>query len=619
MEELRIFERFFELSADLFVVATTQWRVLQVNDALQSALGWPRPKYLDGGLLELVHPEDMSMTLALIGSSQERLECTHRLRTAAGSYRSIAWQVGRASSPELGVALFLHGSDVTERLAEQRHLSRSRELVSDAFELAELAVIEQDLASGATTLTSRLRELLQLDETDAQLSMTTLDQFVVADDVHRYLDYRELLASASKAPLPPLQLRLRTARGETREVRLWARRTSDDTGQDKRELIVIQDVTQQSLLQAKLRLAERLTSLGTMAAGVAHEINNPLAFVLANLNVVKGELASLPAIPGVDLIDLRDAVAEALEGAERVRQIVLSLKPFARIDDHQRGHCDIVRILQASLNMAKNELRHRARIVSDLKPVAPVFANEARLGQVFLNLLVNAAQAITDGHAAENQVTVLTREEGEQVVVSITDTGCGIPADVLPRIFDPFFSTKQIGEGTGLGLFISLGIVKDAGGAITVTSKLGSGTTFEVRLPIDLGTHSEISSTPVPLRRRAKVLLVDDEASILRSLERLLGKAHDLTLAQSGREALALMGAGLQYDLVLCDLMMPEISGMDVWEQLTPAQRQVCVFMTGGTFTERAQRFLATAKPPLLEKPFTATTLEGLLRRAQSR
>ncbi|MDP1823791.1 MAG: PAS domain-containing protein [Archangium sp.] len=607
VNELRVFELFFELSADLFVVATPDHRVLEVNDAVKTVLGWPSEKYFGRGLLELVHPDDVALTLS------QAAEYTTRLQAADGSYRSIGWHVARGSTPHLGEALFLRGTDVTQRLAEQRQIGRSRELLDEAFELAELAVIERDLVESTAHLTSRLRELLQLDE-GSGLTATTLDQFIATDDLPRYRAY--LQALTPNTPPPPLQLRLRTARDEPREVRLWARRITDGSGVGTRELVVIQDVTQQSLLQAKLRLAERLTSLGTMAAGVAHEINNPLAFVLANLNVVKGELAALPPIPGVDLVDLRDAVNEALEGAERVRQIVLGLKPFARIDEHQRGHCDVVRIVEASLNMAKNELRHRARIVTDFQPISAVFANEARLGQVFLNLLVNAAHAMPDGHAAENRVTVATRQDGDQVVVAVSDTGRGIPAEVLPRIFDPFFSTKQIGEGTGLGLFISQGIVKDAGGVISVTSTLGAGSTFEVRLPVAVGTFTGSSTTPVPARRRARVLLVDDEPSILRSLQRLLSKSHDLTLAHSGREALAKLNAGLEYDLVLCDLMMPEVSGIDVWEQLTPAQRQIFVFMTGGTFTERAERFLAATNPPVLEKPFTATTLEGLLLKA---
>jgi PAS domain S-box-containing protein len=613
VNELRVFEQFFELSADLFVVATPDHRVLELNKAVQRTLGWPNEKYLGAGLLELVHPDDLRLTLA---QGVDNREYTTRLRASDGSYRSINWHAARGSTPQLGDALFLRGHDVTPRLAEQRQVSRSRELLGEAFELAELAVIERDLVDSTAHLSSRLRELLQLGEGAGPITATTLDQFIASDDLDRYRAYLHKVTPNTTPP--PLQLRLRTALGETREVRLWARRSTDESGGGTRELVVIQDVTQQSLLQAKLRLAERLTSLGTMAAGVAHEINNPLAFVLANLNVVKGELARLPPVEGVDLEDMRAAVSEALEGAERVRQIVLGLKPFARVDEHQRGHCDLNRVVEASLNMAKNALRQRANIVKDLKATAPVFANEARLGQVFLNLLVNSAQAMPDGRETENRVTVASRDEGDQVVVTVSDTGAGIAPEVLPRIFDPFYSTKQIGEGTGLGLFISQGIVKDAGGIISVTSTLGEGTTFEVRLPIATTTFTGSSTTPVP-SRRARVLVVDDEPSILRSLQRLLGKAHELTLAHSGKEALALLQSGAHYDLVLCDLMMPDASGMDVWEQLSPEQRQRFVFMTGGTFTARAERFLETHRPAVLEKPFTATTLEGLLLRAQSR
>lgn len=611
VDELRVFQLFFELSADLFVVTTTDHRVLQVNAAVKETLGWPSEKYFGRGLLELVHPDDVALTLSQRGAAGER-EFTSRLRALDGSFRSINWQIARGTTPRLGEALFLRGNDVTQRLADQERVLRARERLGEAFELAELAVIETNPADGTAQHTTHLRELLQLREGQAVIR---IDDFIVPEDLPRYRDYLGKLTPHT--PPPPLPLRLRTALGELREVRLWARRALEEA--EARELVVIQDVTQQSLLQAKLRLAERLTSLGTMAAGVAHEINNPLAFVLSNLNVVQGELARLPEAPGVNLVDLRDAVSEALEGAERVRQIVLSLKPFARIDEHQRGACNIPRIVEASLNMAKNELRHRARVVKELRAVSPVFANEARLGQVILNLLLNAAQAMPDGRVTENLVTVTTRQEGELVIISVTDTGSGIAPEVLPRIFDPFFSTKQIGEGTGLGLFISQGIVKDAGGTMTVRSALGVGTTFEVRLPIAQQTAESTAITPLPSRRRARVLVVDDEPSILRALERLLGKANDLTLARSGREAISLLTAGLDYDLVLCDLMMPEVSGIDVWEQLTPPQRQSLVFMTGGTFTERAERFLAEQKPVVLEKPFTATTLEGLLQRAQSR
>jgi PAS domain S-box-containing protein len=612
VDELQVFQHFFELSADLFVVGSANYDVLEVNSAVARTLGWPSEKYLGKGLVGLVHPDDLEHTAASVARGGE---FQNRVLASDGSYRTIGWHVAHGATPQLGAVMFLRGTDITQRVTEQRQLSRSRELLAEAFELAELAVIERDRPETTAQLTSRLRGLLQLRKDASPLTASGLEQFVMPEDLPRYRSYLEQLNPSA----PPLQLRLRTALGEAREVRLWARRNLDEAAGEARELVVIQDVTQQSLMQARLRLTDRLSSLGTMAAGVAHEINNPLAFVLANLNVVKGELAAMPEVPGIDVEDLRAAVSEALEGAERVRQIVSSLKPFARVDEHQRVQCDIGRILDASLNMARNELRHRALVVKDLQPVGPVFANEARLGQVFLNLLINAAQAMPDGRVTENRVTVTTRQEGDQVLIAVKDNGTGIPPELLSRIFDAFFSTKQIGEGTGLGLFISQGIVKDAGGTLSVTSTVGVGTTFEVRLPVAQNTFTGSANTPVPTRRRARVLVVDDEPSILRSLERLLGKQHDLTVAHSGNEALDLLASGLEFDLVLCDLMMPELSGIDVWERLNERQRQIFVFMTGGTFTERAERFLAETRPAVLEKPFTATTLEGLLLRAQRR
>lgn len=603
VNELRIFERFFESSADLLLVLSDDLRVQEVNAAICMVLATAREVLLGRSFLELLPPglrDDLEARLAKTG---ENLDAIVSLETPGRGERTVAWRFSRSPTSLAGGAWFVRGQDITERTLEVQQITRSREQLTEAFELAELAVLERDLWTGRSSATARLRELLQLDTEVSEAF--NVDEFVVPEDLAVFHKARSHQA--------PQAVRLKTARNEVREVRIWSRRTA------AHELLVIQDVTRQSLLQAQLRLAERLTSLGTMAAGVAHEINNPLAFVLANLNVVKSELARMPDVPDIDMVDLRDAVNEAIEGAERMRQIVQGLKPFARADEHQRGHCDITRIVQASINMAKNELRHRARIVTELRQVAPVFANEARLGQVFLNLLVNAAHAMPDGHAAANLVTIVTRQEGETVIVSISDTGTGIPPEVLPRIFDPFFSTKQIGQGTGLGLFISQGIVKEAGGEMSVQSAQGMGTTFEVRLPAATPSFAPTTMTPLPVRSRARLLLVDDEPSILRSLERLLGKAHDVTLAHSGREALALLSAGLEYDLILCDLMMPETSGIDVWEKLSAEQHEKFVFMTGGTFTERAERFLAEAKPQVLEKPFTATTLEELLRRTQTR
>ena len=237
--------------------------------------------------------------------------------------------------------------------------------------------------------------------------------------------------------------------------------------------------------QAQLRMADRLATVGTLSAGVAHEINNPLAYTLANLAFVRDALRRLPdSLPGVDVPELRASIAEANEGAERVRRIVKDMKVLSRMDDDRIGVVDVEAALDASLNMAIHELRHRAQVVKDYGRVPLVRCNEGRLVQVFLNLLVNASQAIAGNAPERNEVRLATCIDGRgQIAVEISDTGMGIPEEVLPRIFDPFFTTKPVGVGTGLGLSICHSLITAMGGAIEVASKVGVGTRFLIVLP----------------------------------------------------------------------------------------------------------------------------------------
>jgi PAS domain S-box-containing protein len=237
--------------------------------------------------------------------------------------------------------------------------------------------------------------------------------------------------------------------------------------------------------QAQLRMADRLATVGTLSAGVAHEINNPLAYTVANLSYLRDALARLPdELPGVDLEELRSSVAEACEGAERVRRIVKDMKTLSRMDDERIGAVDVEAALDASVNMALHEIRHRAQVVKDYGRVPLARCNEGRLVQVFLNLLVNAAQAIPGNAPERNEVRLATCVDGQgRVAVEISDTGMGIPEEILPRIFDPFFTTKPLGVGTGLGLSICHSLVAAMGGEIEVASKVGIGTRFLILLP----------------------------------------------------------------------------------------------------------------------------------------
>jgi signal transduction histidine kinase len=260
----------------------------------------------------------------------------------------------------------------------------------------------------------------------------------------------------------------------------------------QRELREATTRAEQRRLQEQLMVAERMASVGALAAGVAHEINNPLAAVVANLELALRAVERLPSdLP--DLAELRAELRDAHEAAHQVRQIVRDVKVFSRPVDERGGPVDVRQVLDSTVRMAWNEIRHRARLVRSYQPVPPVWTTDARLGQVFLNLLINAAQAIDTGRFESNQIRLSTgTDEQGRARVEIADTGTGISAENLGRIFAPFFSTKPRGTGTGLGLAISQRIVKELGGEIRLASEPGCGTVATVLLPAATPTRSAV-------------------------------------------------------------------------------------------------------------------------------
>jgi len=395
----------------------------------------------------------------------------------------------------------------------------------------------------------------------------------------------------------------------------------------------IRDLTERRRMENQLIFAGRMAAVGTLAAGVAHEINNPLAYIVANIDFVRHQIATFASRVGraggmaaggdvgPALDEAGEALAEARQGAERVRNIVRDLRVFARGDEEQSGPVALRRVLDSSINIAWNEIRHRARLVKDYGDTPMVEANESRLGQVFLNLLLNAAHAIPEGETERNEIRVSTRTDGRgHAVVEIRDTGGGIPAAIREKIFDPFFTTKSAGEGTGLGLWICSGILSALGGEIGVDSEMGKGSSFRVTLPpvaIETPTTGA-ARAPVDVEAPGgRLLIVDDEPMILGALRRSFSSDYHVTCVGDGRRALERIRSGERYDVILCDLMMPEITGMDLYAELSklaPDQAERVVFVTGGAFTARAREFLERIPNARVEKPIDFQNLKLLLR-----
>jgi PAS domain S-box-containing protein len=377
-------------------------------------------------------------------------------------------------------------------------------------------------------------------------------------------------------------------------------------------VVMVSDVSDRRKLQAQLLLADRMSSLGTLSAGVAHEINNPLAYVIGSLDLLVARLPELsPSLPQPEARFVQEQLKRAREGTARVRRIVRDLKSFSRADEETITPTDLRKSLDTAITLVWNEIRHRARLVREYDGLPRVRANEARLGQVFINLLVNAAQAMPEGDIDHNTLRVIGRTDAlGNAVVEIRDTGCGIPPENLDRIFEPFFTTKPVGEGTGLGLAICHGIISSLGGTISVQSEVGKGTLFRVVLPVASAEAGAVRAPPGAVARptlRGRVLIIDDEKELTDVTREGLSDLHDVRATQDARQALEWIAAGERFDLILCDMMMPLMTGMEFHTRLAalvPEQADRVVFMTGGAFTPRAREFLTRLPNLRLEKPF---------------
>jgi two-component system, NtrC family, sensor kinase len=384
----------------------------------------------------------------------------------------------------------------------------------------------------------------------------------------------------------------------------------------------IRDITDRKRLEAQLRLTDRMASVGTLAAGVAHEINNPLAYVCSNLAYLGRELEQ-PALPPEALPELREVVAETEEGIGRVRAIVQDLKTFARSDENRFGPVDLHQVIEGALRLVRNELQYRARLERALEPVPPMRGNEGRLGQVVVNLLVNAIQAFPQHDLKHNLLRVSTRPEGaERVVVEVEDNGPGMSKEVLERIFDPFFTTKPVGVGTGLGLAICHSIVQSMDGQIEVQSTPGRGSRFRLTFPVykkePEQTQAAAAERAEPAGPRRRLLLIDDEPAVGTSVRRLLQDVHEVHAVQDAREALHLLQRGERYDAILCDMVMPGMSGVDFLrelEQREPSLARRTGLMSGGAFSMQAKEFISTRASELLEKPFEPERLRTFVER----
>jgi PAS domain S-box-containing protein len=625
-----------ETSGDAMLAWDRQGRVTDANSAAAVLSGRGRLELIGTPIAELLDP----VPHPSLATQTEGARYALLARTPSGLRRTTVAATVTAVEHDALVAAHALLRDLTQVVQAEREaavrLARIHELEEQHRTLldnAPLIIFRLDPATGAIVYLNRHAERL-LGVPTAEALATPGFLRAAHADAQGVAAFDAAVARAGQgARSSPYEARMKRRVGEEITVRGFVYPLLAERGRVAAIEGVLADVSAEQAARTRLVQADRLSTLGTLAAGVAHEINNPAAFILLGLDLLDRMLFGAgvvmdPAVAG----NVHDTLGELRDSIRRIVDIARDLRLFASPpapEGGRRAIVDVNRTVESALSLVRGQILERAQIERKLEEVPPVLMDDGRLGQVMVNLLVNAAQAIPKAHAGDQRITVATRSDGHTVEIEVRDTGVGIPPENMSRIWQPFFTTKSADVGTGLGLSISREIVERACGSIRAESPVPgtdppSGTRFLIRLPAAGDAEPEIArSSPIPQEvvRPARVLIVEDEPALARALAEEIGRQHEVTVAPGAEAALARLQAA-RFDVVLCDLRMPGMSGESLYarvEEKDPDQADAFVFMTGVGFGADVERFLKDSGRPVLEKPFPARAALEVIAKVRKR
>lgn len=608
-----------ETLPDGIVVHDPQGGVRYANAAFLDLVGADESSIIGRPILDLLHPDEHPLL-------RERMRAVIETGTASTPrvFRYLRSDGTTVMAESRGVRLregdddlvLVSVHDLTEERRSRRALEESIALFRTLIDHLRIGVLVQGPNAEILVSNDAAHELLGLD-VDQLLGKTSFDPDwnVVREDGTDFPGPLHPVPSAIRERRPIRDVVMGVYRPRRRD-RVWllvnAEPQLGPNGDVLQVICTFSDITEQRRIQAQAASGDRLASLGRLAAGVAHEVNNPLAYAMSHLELLQRTRMDE---------EQREHLGRIEDGARRVRAIVDDLRTLSRGDDEQRGPVDLRQVVEAAVAVVSPLARHRATLTTHIDPVPMVEGNASRFGQLVINLVMNAVDAIEEGHARENTITLRLRARGEtHVRLEVEDSGAGIPPDVIGHVFDPFFTTKPIGAGAGLGLSICHGIVTSVGGTIDVESD-GRGTIFRV----DLLTTSATNPAPRPLDEPSAlpstILIIDDEVNLGAALALLLQPRHRVQVETRASVALERILGGEKFDVIFCDLSMPEMSGMDLFETLKardPAHARRTIFMSGGALTERAARFLHEHADSCLMKPFTFLEMDQTIARVRA-
>lgn len=543
----------------------------------------------------------------------------------------------------------LFARDTTDRMKSELELVKSqaryRQLIDNSLDLIAIFTGDYKLQF----VTPNVEAIVGY--TPAQLRRIQLFDHISPDDV---VTVRSTIEALLEAPHTPQSTEIDVLHKDGHVVTLETRARAVGDGEPA-IIVNARDVSarkESEALRDKLIRADKLAAIGQLAAGVAHEINNPSAYICTNLFVLQELVRELAQVhddfkerlherspdyatefqhvlaqTGIaDLIDDIEAIVRTnLTGMDRITRIVRDLRTFSRDEPPRVEPVDVNSAVTTALNMVRSRIDYVARLELELGESLPAVAAEhTRISQVVVNLLVNASQAISEDSTNDDPfVRVSTTSMEDHVAITIEDNGTGIAPDIESRLFEPFFSTKVADFGTGLGLWLSSQIVESFGGRLTYSTRIGEGTCFEVSLPCRHGTDRPVKqpgrvlqqTPPMGTGAPKRILLIDDDELVLDSYRRMLGESHDICLACGGKRALEILDGSHDFDLIICDLDMPGIDGIRIHQYLqrrAPELLERCVFCTSGIHTRRTRSFTEKCAR-CLEKPISSNRMNELL------
>jgi PAS domain S-box-containing protein len=603
------------------VGARPDLRFLHSTEAAQALYGRSREELIGLHPLELCTPEDRARLF----------ETAEAFRTS-GVYpptveativrpdgRRVTLDVGLGGGIEVdGVpAVVAFMADMTQPRAALESLRKSEQRFQSLVESIPEAIFVTD-GTTVTYANPAFEHALGLVGDRRATGLDILD-LVHESDVPRM---KQQIDELSRGPVTHAEYRMRQREGTW--ITLEVSAISAEFDRKMSVLWLGRDATRRKELEGQLLQADRLAVLGTLSAGMAHAINNPLLYTLLNLEHVARRMRNLGTQRDYHG-EARVRLAEAHDGAERVAKVVRLMRGLSRVKTSEPSPVDLRLVLENVLAMVGNEIRHRGQLTTRTEAVPRVWATESELEQALLGLLVYVARSLPDEVGAEREICLSTNTDPEgNAVVVVSDDGPALGMDARLHLFDPFGSA----EASGLGLAMCHAILTSFNGSIDVESGPVRGTTFRVVLPgaavIESERFPEPRSVPPPPlpsmgSRRARVLVVDDEPGVANTLRAMLETHHEVKSVENGRDALKILLADEDFDIVFCDLVMPELSGIDLYYALElnrPQKAARVIFMTGGVFTPEAEQFLAQVKNRRIEKPFSLARIEQLLAEA---